>query len=228
MKQRFVVLFAVALVAALALVLAPASVSQAGSQDTYFKFTGLATWSCTPGAQSYVTFEYGADAGDMSTHYWWLTNLRNGAQTTSTVGGFVGPFVSGDFYNMPVPAGTQAGDTLEFKVEATSALYDGSVSTLSFNCSTGAILSLTFHYLPLGYQAEPIPAGFVLSGITCDTAVYSSPGGGQVAGAKVTAGQTWFANPVPVTGADGASWTEIFLAGPNTAFIPTACVGAAP
>jgi len=129
---------------------------------------------------------------------------------------------------MSVPAGTQVGDVLEFKVTATSVLYNGSLATLKFDCSTGAILTMTFDFLPLSYQGVPVPDDFVLRSITCDTAAYSSPGGGQVEGAVVTAGQTWFVNPTPVTGADGGSWTEIFLAGENTAFIPTACVGAAP
>lgn len=228
MKRRFALFMALALAIALALALVPLSASQAGSQDTYFKFTALVSWSCTPGNSAQVTFLYGADAGDTSTHYWWLANLNAGTQTTSTVGPFFGPFATGEFYGMPVPAGTQAGDILEFTVKASSVLHDGSLATLKFNCSTGAVLSMTFDYLPLVYQGVPVPDDFVLRSITCDTAAYSSPGGGQVEDAVVTTGQTWFVNPTPVTGADGASWTEIFLAGENTAFVPTACVGGAP
>jgi hypothetical protein len=78
-----------------------------------------------------------------------------------------------------------------------------------------------------GYQAEPIPAGFVLRTIVCNTDVYNEPGGTPVGNGTLTADQTWFVSPTPKT-VGSQSWTEIFLAGPNDAWIPSACVGAAP
>ena len=76
----------------------------------------------------------------------------------------------------------------------------------------------------LQFQGPPIPSGFVLRGITCDTAVYDSAGGQPVAGTLITAGQTWYVNPTPVT-AGGSSWTEIFTSSYINGFVPTACVG---
>jgi archaellum component FlaF (FlaF/FlaG flagellin family) len=74
-------------------------------------------------------------------------------------------------------------------------------------------------------DAAPIPAGFVLHSISCNTPVYDEPAGQPVGANAVTAGQTWYVNPTPVTGGDGGSWSEIFVAGWNNGFIPTSCVG---
>jgi len=55
-------------------------------------------------------------------------------------------------------------------------------------------------------------------------AIFDQPAGSPVGENKVTTGQHWYVNLTPVKGPDGRNWTEIFVAGPNTGFIPTACV----
>ena len=67
-----------------------------------------------------------------------------------------------------------------------------------------------------------IPNGFVLRTITCDVAVYDSPAGNAVGGARIRAGQTWYVSPT--TSAGSADWTEIFVGGFTNGYIPTACV----
>jgi hypothetical protein len=69
-----------------------------------------------------------------------------------------------------------------------------------------------------------IPDGFVLRTITCDVAVYDRPAGAPVGNNRVQGGQTWYVSASPIKGADGQSWTEIFVAGYTNAFIPTRCV----
>jgi hypothetical protein len=86
-------------------------------------------------------------------------------------------------------------------------------------------ISLSVGCISGQYEAVPIPDGFKLYSISCDTAVYDRPGGSPVGGNMVTAGQTWFVDPMPVAGPDGQNWTEIFVAGPITGYIPNACVG---
>lgn len=77
-----------------------------------------------------------------------------------------------------------------------------------------------------GFQGPGIPSGFQLHTITCDVAVFATPGGAPVTnGARIRAGQTWFVNPTPVDGADGQSWTEIFVSGYTNGYVPTTCVG---
>jgi hypothetical protein len=78
-----------------------------------------------------------------------------------------------------------------------------------------------------GFEGAPIPTGFVLRTIVCNTPVYDVAAGKAVDGDAVTSGQTWFVNPTP-TSAGGSSWTEIFLSGFNNAWIPSSCVGVAP
>ena len=80
------------------------------------------------------------------------------------------------------------------------------------------------------FQGAPIPTGFVLRTILCNTPVYDAAGGNRLpTGEAVTAGQTWYVNPTPVMSAGGAPWTEIFVAGFSNPWIPTACVaGIAP
>jgi hypothetical protein len=73
------------------------------------------------------------------------------------------------------------------------------------------------------FQGAPIPTGFVLRTITCDTPVYDTAGGKPVGDNKVTNGQTWYVNPTPVS-ANGQSWTEIFVAGYINGFVLTSCV----
>lgn len=73
-------------------------------------------------------------------------------------------------------------------------------------------------------QSVPVPAGFEQREITCDVAVYDQPAGSVVGSNKVTVGQHWYVNLKPVAGPDGQNWTEIFVAGKYTGFIPTACV----
>jgi hypothetical protein len=68
-----------------------------------------------------------------------------------------------------------------------------------------------------------IPAGFVLRTITCDVAVFNAPDGSPVGSNRIRSGQTWYVNPESKT-ANGESWTEIFVGGPITGWIPTACV----
>jgi len=64
----------------------------------------------------------------------------------------------------------------------------------------------------------------VLRTITCGMGVYDALGGKVVPGASIMGGQMWFVNPTPDTGADGQSWTEIFVSGSANGFVPTCCV----
>lgn len=97
--------------------------------------------------------------------------------------------------------------------------YTGTTVTSSFtyDCTTGGEGEGVF-------QGAPIPSGFVLRTITCDTPVYDAAGGHPLStGEKVTAGQTWFVSPTAQSG-----WTEIFNNGFSDGFIPSSCVGGAP
>jgi hypothetical protein len=76
----------------------------------------------------------------------------------------------------------------------------------------------------LPYEAVPVPVGFTLHTLVCDTAVFNEPAGTPVGDNVVTAGQTWYTNPTPVAAVNGESWTEIFVAGVHTGFVPTRCV----
>ncbi len=74
------------------------------------------------------------------------------------------------------------------------------------------------------YQGAPIPAGFQLHTITCDTPVYDSPAGSPVGENRIRAGQTWYVNPTAKTADDGSSWTEVFVAGYKNGYVPSSCV----
>jgi hypothetical protein len=120
---------------------------------------------------------------------------------------------------------TDVGDTPTIRMEALigDTVYGG--ADINFDCATNSTTVTTFGFASAAatFQGYPIPSGFVLRTITCDTAVYDVAGGTPVSGAAITAGQTWFVNPTPVTAA-GRAWTEVFLAGPHNAFIPASCV----
>jgi hypothetical protein len=82
---------------------------------------------------------------------------------------------------------------------------------------------------PSGPPAAPhfdgpgIPAGFVLKTVTCDMAVFDSPGGVPVGENRFTTGATWFMNPTPKKDAKGRLWTEVFVGGWQNGWILTSC-----
>lgn len=184
---------------------------------TFVDITGVTMWSCVPGQPAGVTLDWGTAFGDTSDHYWTLTNLRTGAESSELVGPITDSGSNG-WMMLPVPAGTQSGDLLRMSVRVTSTLGPDAFDSLTFYCATGEIYD--------GQGSHPVPKGFVQTGITCSTAVFDAPAGNPVGKNAVLAGQAWYLNPTPVTGPDGASWTEVFVAGPQTVYIPTECVGA--
>jgi hypothetical protein len=97
-------------------------------------------------------------------------------------------------------------------------------ATFYYTCNLGGSVPPA----PSGFVGPAIPGDFVLRTITCNTPVYAAAGGIPVpTGEKITAGQTWFVNPKPVT-IGKTSWTEFFDGGYINGFIPTACVGDKP
>lgn len=98
-----------------------------------------------------------------------------------------------------------------------------SVATVTADCTTGEIT------IAQGSIYGPkVPKGFELRSLSGSSAVLDAPGGRQVGDNAVYAGQSWYVNPTPVVGPDGESYTEIFVNGWKTGFIPTVCVGGAP
>jgi hypothetical protein len=69
----------------------------------------------------------------------------------------------------------------------------------------------------------PIPRGFELRTITCDTGLYNAPGGQLVENAKITAGQTWYVNPIPVQDAAGVFWSQVFVGDWTVSYLPYGC-----
>lgn len=73
----------------------------------------------------------------------------------------------------------------------------------------------------------PVPKGFTQRSLSCTSPVLDGPAGRAVGDNTVKAGQVWYVNPKPVVGSDGLNYTEIFVGGPVTGYIPTACIGGA-
>lgn len=225
--RRLTVMSLLAAVVVATLVAVPV-LSAATGGNTYFRLYALPSGSCTPGMPVTASFVYSVGAGDISTHYWYLINERTGAATSSSVGPLLGPEGPFDLpfgYDLPIPAGTQAGDLLTMKVNASSELEVGTTTSITVNCNDGSVVRQT--YGNWVYEAPPVPSGFVQKLITCDVAVYDSPAGTPVGDNMIKAGQEWHVNPVPVAGTDGQDWTEIFVGGVHTGFIPTHCVAPA-
>lgn len=79
-----------------------------------------------------------------------------------------------------------------------------------------------------GRPGPPIPVGFVIAKVFCNTAVYDSPGGSAVGSNLIYAGQHWFANPTPVKDMTGKAWVELFVGSYQDVFIPAACLSTSP
>jgi hypothetical protein len=133
------------------------------------------------------------------------------------------PVASATFANSPTSATvaytfTSAQSTVLGFEWGFSGIGSFSPHTITTHISCGSTI----------YGGPPIPSGFVLRTITCNTPVYESAGGRAVStGEAITAGQTWFVSPTPVT-VGGTSWTEIFVSGTHNVFIQTSCVGDKP
>jgi hypothetical protein len=98
-----------------------------------------------------------------------------------------------------------------------------SVSSATADCTTGEI------HMALGSVYGPqVPEDFELRSLSGSSAVLDAPGGKQVGDNAVYAGQSWYVNPEPVAGPDGKNYTEIFVGGYTTGYIPTECVGGVP
>jgi hypothetical protein len=123
---------------------------------------------------------------------------------------------------------------LNYNMSSTSFTFPLDQSyQIYFNNNQGVAVDV--HITCAGNSPEPQadipgpahPDDFVLRTITCDTPVYNSAGGTPVAGAKITAGQTWFVSPEQIN-VGGTWWTEVFAGGWIDGFIPSACVGGKP
>lgn len=75
-----------------------------------------------------------------------------------------------------------------------------------------------------GDSAPPLPSDYVLMNIICDTAVYDTPAGSPVGDGRLLAGQTFYVDPVSVTGSDGNEWTQVFVSSYTNPYIRTSCI----
>jgi hypothetical protein len=116
-------------------------------------------------------------------------------------------------------SGTPAYNPLTFKLISNAGI---NTPEQVFYTATGNCAGLPTNTDPL--PGTGVPAGFVLKTVTCDVAVFNTPGGYPVGDNKIVGGQTWFVNPKPVKDAAGKSWTEVFVAGSTNGYIPTSCV----
>lgn len=138
------------------------------------------------------------------------------------------PVTGGSFdFTLPYTEAAE-GSQFEFQVWGSLATYKDFTDPLYWD--NGAFFNI--YGVPCSNgnagpdaPAPNVPAGFVMATITGNTPVYNLPGGTPVGSDGVTAGQTWYVNPVPVIADDGSSWTEIYVAGFQNPFIPTAFVG---
>ena len=140
----------------------------------------------------------------------------------------IGPIVGPASYGVnPSPYSVAANTILMFEV-STYAGPSGSggltsYSWIKFDCTTGGVVN---SYFGSGaFEEVPVPTGFMQHEILCDSPVFDMPGGTQVGDNMVRAGQAWYVNPTPVSGPAGELWTEIHVAGENTGYIRTSCVG---
>lgn len=143
-----------------------------------------------------------------------------GTTIDTAFGPFVGPagfFVFAGPYSLP--PNTKLTLTVTTYAAANFAGGTAYVSTVTWDCTTGAVVAADF-------SGPGIPTGFVQRGIACTTPVFDGPNGTAVAGAVVRQGQNWYVNPTPTApDVNGRRWTEIFVSGARNGYIPAECVG---
>lgn len=135
---------------------------------------------CTSGARILVTFAYGIpdDEGEYY-HYWSLTNTRTSAYTDA-VEGPIGPAddLVVDLLSLPVPDGTQSGDTLTLYLEVYEDVGEGYITIdfdeLSWTCSDTPVEEP--EVVPGCDQHMPIPTHAVVGTFVADAQAYYAPG----------------------------------------------------
>lgn len=138
MKHRLSIL--VFVLVSLLLTAIPAS--QVNAAGGFILFTGMTSWSCTGNSQANWTSI--VPAGETQTRNYNFTNLRTG--TSYGFGGFVttgpaGPYGSGVLF--PPPAGTAANDHIRVTLVASYSAGYTFTTTITFNCTTGQVISIT-------------------------------------------------------------------------------------
>jgi len=201
------------------------------SSTNNLQLLGVIATSCTPGDYVSLGLKWYIGTGDSAVHQWTLTNLRTGTKSVGTVTTSGPVFGSTSGYGLAAPAGSTNGDTFEVVVIVNkSSLGDiGSFARITFDCASGAVFSNVFMLnYPGDFEGPAIPAGYVLRTITCDVAVFDTPGGKPVADNAIKAGQTWFVSPSSTKDARGEAWSQVFVSSISDPWIPTRCIGPAP
>ncbi len=126
-----------------------------------------------------------------------------------------------------------SGSTVFFSSASGSYIVGPGTFVITLRIGEATVINAQTKTCPDAQEEEEksetsIPDGFVLRTIVCTVGVYDEPAEDLIPGEKLLQGQTWYIYPFPVKGSDGKAWTEVFIAGDITVFIPTSCVGAAP
>jgi hypothetical protein len=229
MKKRLSTLAISVVVLLMLAVVAPQRVSAASYS---INFGGFSAGGCNPGYVEWVgkdgSFSV-PDAGGVllsytesinGTTYESGTNTSTswaGAGSISTISGNLSfpstsyPYTFVGVYSYSLDGEIFSTDTVTVNCTADGAAASGSI----VHTAGGGAVS---------FDGPPIPTGYVLKYISCDVAVYSEPDLGRATSARIKAGQTWFVNPTPVTGADGKQWQQIFTSSSPNGYIPSACI----
>lgn len=142
MKHRSILNTLIALIIIFTAAAVP-SLRTHAAPGTFLTLKSVVISSCTPGVVLILKYDWAVDAGDSATWRTTTTNLRTNTTSTNqgSNGGPTGPHI--DFVGGAaiVPAGTIAGDTLKVVIVADSTTLPDTLSSLTFNCSTGAIVS---------------------------------------------------------------------------------------
>jgi uncharacterized surface protein with fasciclin (FAS1) repeats len=139
--------------------------------------------------------------------------------------------VPGSLNAAAVTSSTSLPTALGQNIRVNGTVLNGSVNIVVVDvpASNGIIHVIDAVLIPAASTtaARPgpgLPSGFELRFISCDVAVFDTPGGTPVGSNRILAGQTWYVNPTTKDDAAGRSWTEIFVSGTTNGWIPTDCV----
>lgn len=202
----------------------PQGAAQALGPAPSWQLTQGAAATCTvganfglPGVEINIPSGQASEKGVLS-----ATGFPNLGTTIDTAfGPFVGPAGFTVFATAPfsLPPNTKLTLTVTTYAAANFAGGTAYVSTITWDCTTGAVVAADF-------VGPGIPSGFVQRGIACTTPVFDGPNGTAVAGAVIRQGQSWYVNPTPTApDVNGRRWTEIFVSGARNGYIPAECVG---
>jgi hypothetical protein len=150
----------------------------------------------------------------------WVVDITGGVFGTTYAFTVIAGFSSSGRYGTTIKFTAPAGRRLYYEVGE----YVSNPPASPFDGFAGARALILEDCSRTTFSGPVRPANSELKTITCDVAVFDSPGGKPVGENRIKAGQTWFVVPGATADKTGENWVQVYVSGFSLGWIPAKCV----